>query len=85
MKDPTEEARRALQGRLNHEAVGLADPRTELEAKYGQLWDTDELREHFAVCGFAAPFVVVTRKSDGVKGSLLFSHNPKFYHSWTPA
>ncbi len=85
MTDPTEQPRRALQANLNSEAAALADPRAELEAKYGQLWDTEELCADFTVSDFAAPFVVATRKSDGVKGSLMFSHSPRFYHSWTPA
>jgi len=85
MTDPTEQPRRALQAHLNSEAAALADPRAELEAKYGQVWSTPEATEAFHFTGFMAPFVVVIRKSDGVKGSLLFSHSPRFYHSWTPA
>ena len=30
------------------------------------------------------PFVVVRRKSDGVKGSLEFQHNPRYYFSFSP-
>jgi hypothetical protein len=29
-----------------------------------------------------APFVIVTRKSDGAKGSLEFTHNPRFYFNF---
>jgi hypothetical protein len=32
--------------------------------------------------GFMAPFVIVTRKSDGAKGSLEFTHNPRFYFNF---
>ena len=42
------------------------------------------MQKDYSVSGFAAPFVVVTRKSDGVKGTLAFSHRPRRYHSWSP-
>jgi hypothetical protein len=45
----------------------------------GQTWTTEQLQEDFAVEGFAAPFVVVRRKSDGVKGTLEFTHSPRVY------
>lgn len=31
-----------------------------------------------------APLVVVRRKADGVKGSLEFQHNPRFYFNFQP-
>ena len=52
------------------------------EKHYGQVWDTQELQADFQVHGFLAPFVVVTRKSDDVKGSLMFSHKPRYYYSF---
>ena len=58
-------------------------PREEFEQAYGQVWDTDELQANFKVSSFMAPFVFVTRKSDGKKGSLKFSHRPRFYHSFS--
>jgi hypothetical protein len=54
-----------------------------LEAEYGQVWDTQQLSEEFEVTGFMAPFVVVKRKSDGVVGSLLFRHSPRYYFSFS--
>ena len=73
--DPTEEVRKKMVAEIN------ADPgeRAALEEKYGKVWDTDELRAEFEVSGFAAPMVVVRRKSDGVKGSLEFQHMPRYY------
>ena len=50
----------------------------------GQVWDTDELRSEFEVIGFAAPLVVVRRKSDGLKGSLEFQNRPRMYFNWQP-
>ena len=85
MTDPTENIRRAMTGALNEEAAQAVDPRAELGEKYGQLWDTREMQETYSVSGFMAPFVGVTRKSDGVKGTLMFSHSPRFYHSFSPS
>lgn len=56
--------------------------RTELEENYGKVWDTTELQEEFRVESFLAPFVLVTRKADGVKGTLLFQHEPRMYFSF---
>ena len=47
-----------------------------------QKWNTEELIRDFTVDGFMAPFVVVTRKVDGVKGSLEFTHNPRVYYNF---
>jgi len=84
MKNVEKLARRH-QANLNHEAATAVDPRAELGARYGQLWDTQELQRDFSVEGFGAPCVVVVRKSDGVRGSLFFSHSPRLYHSFSPA
>ncbi|MEN6496500.1 MAG: hypothetical protein ABFD16_19615, partial [Thermoguttaceae bacterium] len=56
--------------------------REALEAEYGQVWTTQELGRDFDVLGFAAPLVVVRRKADGVRGSLEFQHNPRFYFNF---
>ena len=53
--------------------------RQELEDSFGQVWDTPELKRDYTVIGFAAPFVMVTRKSDGLTGTLEFQHAPRFY------
>lgn len=78
--DETEPIRRARLVEIN------ADPgsREALEAKYGQVWSTQQLGEDFEVVGFMAPFVVVRRKADAVKGSLEFQHNPRFYFNFAP-
>jgi hypothetical protein len=56
--------------------------RIALEQQYDQVWDTQQMSEEFTVKGFAAPFVVVMRKSDGVVGSLEFQHSPRFYFNF---
>lgn len=87
--DPTEAIRRARLTELN---TGLSpeesERRAELEAQYGNVWSTEQMREEFEVTGFAAPFVSARRKSDGQMGSLEFCHMPRFYFNWiadTPA
>lgn len=52
------------------------------EDTYGQVWDTSELIDEFEVIGFLAPFVSVRRRSDNVKGSMMFNHKPRYYHSF---
>ena len=80
MSDPTETIRRERLVEINTEPGG----REALEAKYGSVYSTDQLSEHFEVLGFMAPVVVVRRKSDGLKGSLEFQHNPRFYFGFQP-
>ncbi len=79
MQDPTEAIRRQEVAEIN------ADPgsREALKAQYGNVWDTKELQQEFEVLGFLAPYVVVRRKSDGVKGSLTFQHAPRLYYSFS--
>lgn len=45
----------------------------------GQTWDTAQMQEDFEPLGFSAPFIAVKRRSDGVKGTLEFTHNPRVY------
>jgi len=80
MSDPTETIRREMVAEINTEA----GERAALEAKYGQVWTTDEMCKEFEAIGFMAPFVVVKRRVDGVKGSLMFQHSPRYYFSFNP-
>ena len=75
--DPTEAYRRRRLAQLN---PGV--DRAELERHHGQVWDLRELAATFIIVGFAAPYVVVRRKSDGKVGSLEFQHDPRFYFNW---
>lgn len=73
----TDEMRRAM--------VQSGQPYAELEearSKHEQTWQTDEMRRDFEVLGFAAPYVVVRRKSDSKRGTLEFTHNPRVYFGW---
>lgn len=81
MSDPTESIRREMVNEINSNP-GSREGLTHL---HGQVWDTDELTIDFEVTGFMAPFVVVKRKVDGVKGTLMFQHSPRIYFDFTPA
>jgi hypothetical protein len=73
--DETEEARRRLLAQINCQPA----ERRGLEARHGRVWDAVELAGDFEVLGFAAPFVVVRRRTDQKLGSLLFQHHPRLY------
>jgi len=59
--------------------------RTQLEEQYGEdnVWDTKEVQEVFKVEGFQSPVALVTRKSDGKRGTVSFIHRPRFYFDFT--
>jgi hypothetical protein len=76
MTDPTEAARRDLIAEVPH--------LVQIELDAGRpIWSTDEMCEMFTVTGFLAPFVTVTRKSDGAKGTLMFTGSPRYYFGWS--
>jgi hypothetical protein len=78
MSDPTEGFRREMVSELNRSPGGRED----LEAQYGQVWNTDEMVAEFQAMGFLAPYVHVLRRSDKARGTLMFQHNPRFYFSF---
>ena len=73
MTDSTETARRSM--------IETGQPAKDLAAAE-QRWDTTQLSADFEVIGFMAPFVVVRRKADGVKGSMEFTHSPRVYFNF---
>lgn len=79
MESPASEERRmVLAAALN--ATGVPEAYGD-----GPTWDTTELQQDFEVRGFAAPFVVVRRRSDGVQGTLMFTHSPRIYFRFEPS
>ncbi len=80
MTEPTEDIRRQMLAAINAQPGS----RYSLEHKHGQVWDTSELAHDFIVIGFSAPLVVVKRKSDNQKGSLMFQASPRFYFGFEP-
>ena len=73
MNDPTEAMRRHM--------IETDQPLRDL-AQADQRWDTQQLQRDFIVRSFLAPFVFVTRKSDGAKGTMKFVHRPRFYFNF---
>lgn len=49
-----------------------------------ERWDTEGLNRDFEILGFLAPFITVRRRSDGVKGSLEFTPQPRRYFDFQP-
>lgn len=78
MNDVTESIRRERIAEINSGEL----TRESLESQYGKVWDFKEFFAEFEILGFAAPFVVVKRLSDGKKGSCEFTHAPRFYFNW---
>ena len=78
MSDPTETIRRKRCAELSAER----GEREVLEERHGKVWDTQEMQAEFDALGFQAPLIVVSRKSDGVKGSLEFQSSPRLYFNW---
>ena len=72
--DPTERMRAEIMAR------GLVEQ--SFEQDRGPILDTKELIAQYEVIAYAAPFVVVRRRSDGVMGSLMFTHQPRIYFGW---
>lgn len=79
MADSTEAARKLLIDVGHPEAA-----RKQAERKGEQTWTTEEMTRDFEVRGFMAPYVVVKRRSDGVVGSLEFTHSPRVYFHFEP-
>jgi hypothetical protein len=81
--DQTENIRRALVSENNTavQSDSKEAERLRLEAIHGKgnVWDTGELSQQFAVQSFAAPFCFVKRKSDGQPGIVEFQHSPRLY------
>lgn len=75
MTDETEGIRKVMVAALNAQK----SDRQVLEEHYGQVWDTNELQQDFIVEGFMAPFIVVTRRKDRQRGSLMFQDYPRYY------
>jgi len=76
--DSTEAIRRKMVQEINFEPRS----RETLEEEHGRVWNTQELSADFTVEGFMAPFVVVTSKTTGKKGSLMFQDRPRLYYGF---
>lgn len=68
-------------GALRREMIESGQVERDLAAA-DQTWTTEQMTAEFEVLGFAAPFVVVRRRSDGRQGSLEFRGSPRVYFGW---
>lgn len=78
--DPTESIRR--------EMIATGQPAADLAEELGingPTWTTETLQQDYEVIGFAAPFILVRRRSDRLKGTLEFTHAPRVYFNFEPA
>ena len=64
---------------LIHEVNASPKSRREMEDLGQEVWGQSELSEDFEILGFRAPFVVVERRFDGARGSLMFQDAPRLY------
>lgn len=78
--DQTEGFRREMVKKINSNP----GERATLEAEHGRVWSTEELQKEFEVLNFMAPYIIVKRKSDFVRGSMAFQHLPRFYFDFEP-
>jgi len=73
--DPTEPVRRRM--------IVTGQPEADLAAAE-EVWTTEEATALFEFISFAAPFALVRRRSDGVEGTLEFTHHPRRYFDFVP-
>lgn len=62
-----------------------AEVREDLEAKYGKVWNDEELLADFGVQFFEGPRVHVIRRADGKRGTVGFVDTPRFYFAFMVA
>jgi hypothetical protein len=76
MADETEQIRKERIVEINSDEI----TRESLESKHGEIWDTTQLQQSFTVLGFMSPYCIVEK--NGTKGSVEFSHSPRFYFNF---
>ncbi len=57
--------------------------RAELEARYGQVWDAEEVKKNFRLKGSEGDCLLV-KNADGVLGRLHFKGDPPIYFDFEP-
>ena len=68
---------------MRREMIETGQPERDL-AEATQRWSSHRMAAEFTVISFAAPFVMVRRKSDGMLGTLEFTHLPRWYFNFVP-
>lgn len=54
------------------------------EQFHEQVWNSEQLMDTFEVSHFDPPYVHVIRKVDGVRGTVAFNDDPRFYFAFRP-
>ena len=49
---------------------------------FGEVYATIELQEKFTVISFSSPYVTVERKEDNARGTMQFTHMPRYYYGF---
>lgn len=62
----------------------VAEFRKGLEHRYGTVWNTAEVTNDFDITGFLAPRCTATHIDTDIKGTLTFTHSPRFYFDFHP-
>lgn len=75
--DKTEAIRKEMIPQMPAELAGIVEAG-------GDVWTTEEMQRDFEPLGFMAPLMVCRRRSDGLRGSLKFTHWPRFYFDFQP-
>lgn len=73
--DETEAIRREMVAEINS---------PEFEVPAGAI-TTEQFREQYEAVGFMAPFVMVKVRATGAKGTMQFTHSPRYYFDYVPA
>ena len=58
--------------------------RKALEAKFGKVWNAQELEQDFVVTAFIGSTVVARRKADDLVGTLEFTNRPHLFYNFQP-
>ena len=80
MDDPTVELRKQRAREINSRPRN----RLALHRDFGDVWTHQEMAQEFDIVLWICPLVIVIRRSDGIKGSLLYQHQPRFYFRFYP-
>ena len=64
------------------DSAEIVKTRAALEEQFGKIYNTTELKDAFEVIAFAAPYVVVIDRKTQEKGTLEFTHLPRFYFNF---
>ena len=57
-------------------------PRKTLEAFYGKVWTTEELKTEWLIVMFHPPLVYVKSRDDGSSGNFEYQDKPRYYFNF---